>query len=97
MKSDSEIKRDAEAELLQDRYDDPLILGEQGQKQVQIVNERIPRASSEVNRLVERFACLYSQTVRIDHVGWAGGVRRMSSRVQRRCRIKPANLAHIGS
>ncbi len=62
--------RDTDAKLLHDGNDDPLVLREERHEQMQIVDERIPRASGEVNRLVERFACLYRQTVRIDHGGW---------------------------
>jgi len=59
--------RYADAELLKNRHNDPLVLGEQGEQQVQIVHEGIARAAREIDGLVEGFGCLDGETVWIDH------------------------------
>ena len=51
--------RDADAQLLEDGNDDALVLRQERQEEVQIVDERVSGAPREVNRLVERFCCLY--------------------------------------
>lgn len=56
-----------DAEFLQDWNDDALILGEHGEEQVQVVDERIPGPPSEVHCLAECFGGFYSEPVRIDH------------------------------
>ena len=58
---------DADAELLQDGNDDALVLREQGHEQMQVINERVPGTSREVDCFVQRFGCFYCKAIRIDH------------------------------
>jgi hypothetical protein len=61
---------DADTQLLENGNNDPFVLGEERQEEMQIVDERISGAPSEIDRFVERFTRFYSQSVRIDHEGW---------------------------
>ena len=54
---------DVRADALEDRYDDPLVLNEQRQQQMEIVDEWIARFAREAHRAVQRFRALYRQTV----------------------------------
>src|SRR5690242_5092266 len=83
----------ADAEFLQDGHDDALVLVEQRGQQVEVVDERIARATREINRGVKRFGCFYGEFVWIDHLMFRI-CRKRRLGVQRRCRIKSAKLAH---
>src|SRR5258706_2288122 len=87
----------ADAELLQNRNYDTLILCEQREQQVEVVDERVPCAAREVYCFVEGLRRFDGETVWIDHLSaMLGGRPRCRQRkVQRGCRIKPANLAHL--
>ncbi len=64
--------RDPDAELLQDRNDDSLVLGEEGEQKVQVVDEGVPRSAREVQCFVEGFGRFDGEAIWIDH-GVRGG------------------------
>ena len=58
---------DADTELLQDGHDDALVLIEQRRKQMKVVDDRVPVATSEGYRVVEGFARLHGESFGVDH------------------------------
>src|SRR2546425_8440723 len=59
--------RDAYSEFLENRHDDPFVLIEEGEQQMQIVDDRVPRAARSRNSFVERFPGFDGKTIGIDH------------------------------
>ena len=55
--------RDVDAELLEDGHDDALVLRQQGEQQMEVVDERIAGAPGQRDGLVERFGGFDGQTV----------------------------------
>ena len=55
------------AKLLQNRNDDPFVLREEGKEQMEVVNDRVARATRCRDGFVERFARFDREAVCIDH------------------------------
>src|SRR5258706_10798761 len=70
----------ADAKLLQNRDNDALVLCEEREQQVEVVDERIPRAAREVYCFVKSFRRFDGETVWIDHLSAMVGERRDAAR-----------------
>jgi hypothetical protein len=59
--------RNADAELLEDGNDDAFVLREEGEEEMQVVDERIPRAAREIDRFIQGVGRFYGEPIWIDH------------------------------